>query len=153
MHPRREFRNPRAPTPPHFQLTMDIERFPDVDDEVQLHLDSLHDRLQEVQYVTVSAGNIVRRTEELVGIHRAYFQYMISQRGAADTQTSNVVPPDLVYYALTKAESPCSICMQDLEVGDCVPQLPCGHIFHDTCFSGWMRTGKRTCPLCRAAVV
>mmetsp|Transcript_28657 Transcript_28657/g.52167 ORF Transcript_28657/g.52167 Transcript_28657/m.52167 type:complete len:265 (-) Transcript_28657:179-973(-) len=44
------------------------------------------------------------------------------------------------------AEQPCHICLEDLQEGDTVGQLPCEHIFHEECIKTWMQRG-RTCPL------
>ncbi|EFC38136.1 predicted protein [Naegleria gruberi] len=45
----------------------------------------------------------------------------------------------------------CSICHENFshqELKDC-RKLECGHIFHLTCISQWMRSGSFTCPFCR----
>jgi len=37
--------------------------------------------------------------------------------------------------------------MQNLEIGNEVRELRCGHIFHKTCIESWLTRGKPECPL------
>jgi len=47
----------------------------------------------------------------------------------------------------------CSICLEDLQTGQDVTQLPnCGHFFHRTHIVEWL-VRKGTCPLCRIPVL
>ena len=48
-----------------------------------------------------------------------------------------------------KAE--CSICMDSLNIGDEVTELPCNHWFHGDCVSAWLREHD-TCPQCRRGI-
>ena len=48
-----------------------------------------------------------------------------------------------------KAE--CSICMDGLDIGEEVVQLPCRHWFHGECVSAWLREHD-TCPQCRRGI-
>ena len=48
-----------------------------------------------------------------------------------------------------KAE--CSICMDGLNLGDEVTELPCKHWFHGECVSAWLREHD-TCPQCRRGI-
>jgi Ring finger domain len=49
-------------------------------------------------------------------------------------------------------ECTCSICLNDLVVGDRVGDLPCHHLFHAACLKDWIRRRNRRCPLCMAAI-
>jgi hypothetical protein len=42
----------------------------------------------------------------------------------------------------------CPICSEDFAVGNEVLQLPCTHIYHETCVVPWLDM-KKTCPICR----
>ncbi len=46
----------------------------------------------------------------------------------------------------------CSICLDELAEGDLVVALPCLHIFHETCITGWLKT-QFTCAECSVPVV
>ena len=46
------------------------------------------------------------------------------------------------------AEPECSICMDDLNKGDAMGQLECGHAFHKQCIVDWLE-GNASCPMCR----
>ncbi|KAH6883919.1 hypothetical protein B0T10DRAFT_580005, partial [Thelonectria olida] len=43
----------------------------------------------------------------------------------------------------------CVFCLQTLQEGDMVRQLPCGHIFHSDCITKWFLKQHDTCPLCK----
>jgi hypothetical protein len=46
----------------------------------------------------------------------------------------------------------CAICLEELK--DKLITLDCGHIFHDSCVQGYVRsTNDRRCPLCRYSPV
>jgi hypothetical protein len=40
----------------------------------------------------------------------------------------------------------CAICLSEVEVGNIVAQLPCGHSFHEACIRNWLKTGG-ICPM------
>lgn len=42
----------------------------------------------------------------------------------------------------------CTICLEEMEENEPVPNLVCGHRFHDTCPQGWLAVGS-ICPVCR----
>jgi len=46
----------------------------------------------------------------------------------------------------TSHDSPCAICLCDLEIGECVTQLRCKHLFHTQCIVPWVAKSNR-CPL------
>jgi len=43
-------------------------------------------------------------------------------------------------------DSNCAICLSEVEVGEVVAQLPCGHCFHEACIGNWLATGG-ICPM------
>ena len=43
----------------------------------------------------------------------------------------------------------CSICLDDLNCGEEVRQLPCKHVFHEDCVGKWLTERSSTCPLCK----
>lgn len=45
----------------------------------------------------------------------------------------------------------CTICIDEVEVGDEVIVLPCRHWFHEECASLWLKQ-HNSCPVCRAAI-
>mmetsp|Transcript_63833 Transcript_63833/g.118659 ORF Transcript_63833/g.118659 Transcript_63833/m.118659 type:complete len:247 (-) Transcript_63833:105-845(-) len=50
------------------------------------------------------------------------------------------------------AECPCHICLEELQAGEHVAKLLCGHIFHEKCIEQWLQKGSG-CPLrCQAAL-
>jgi hypothetical protein len=47
----------------------------------------------------------------------------------------------------------CAICIDDYQEGDSVRDLPCGHIFHDSCVDEWLLKHNRLCPVCKQDVL
>lgn len=45
----------------------------------------------------------------------------------------------------------CSVCMDDVFIGEEVVVLPCNHWFHEACASAWLRE-HNTCPICRQGI-
>ena len=48
-------------------------------------------------------------------------------------------------------QSECSVCLEALEQGERVLELPCKHLFHKHCLKPWMQQ-RGSCPSCRAPV-
>jgi len=42
----------------------------------------------------------------------------------------------------------CSICLDDLVIGQPALRIPCGHLFHEDCVKDWLRKSNE-CPVCR----
>ena len=42
----------------------------------------------------------------------------------------------------------CPVCLETMQPGETVRLLPCRHILHHDCITGWFQHGKLTCPLC-----
>ena len=45
----------------------------------------------------------------------------------------------------------CTICLDDVKVGEKAALLPCKHWFHEECVAKWLQ-GHNTCPVCRAPI-
>ena len=71
--------------------------------------------------------------------------------------------PDAAIAALPKArveekmmgsdgKAECSVCMENVQVGDEVTMLPCKHWFHGECVGAWLKE-HNTCPHCRQGIV
>lgn len=45
----------------------------------------------------------------------------------------------------------CTICIEDMKLGDVATFLPCKHWFHEDCVVLWLKE-HATCPICRAAI-
>ena len=43
----------------------------------------------------------------------------------------------------------CAVCIDDLDEGDSVTTLPCGHQFHTDCVLPWLTERQSKCPLCK----
>lgn len=49
-------------------------------------------------------------------------------------------------------EGVCVVCLEDMEAGQRVRRLPCGHVFHDPCAVVWL-VKRNCCPVCRSKPV
>ena len=52
----------------------------------------------------------------------------------------------------SQGKAECSICMDGLELGDEVTELPCKHWFHGECVGAWLGEHD-TCPQCRRGIM
>lgn len=51
----------------------------------------------------------------------------------------------------TEAKTRCTICIDEMAVGEKASVLPCSHFFHGECVATWLKQ-HNTCPICRRAV-
>lgn len=51
----------------------------------------------------------------------------------------------------SEGKAECTICIEELHVGDEVTVLPCKHWFHGECVSLWLKE-HNTCPICRTPI-
>ncbi|KAH0496526.1 hypothetical protein TgHK011_003880 [Trichoderma gracile] len=49
------------------------------------------------------------------------------------------------------SKTECTICIDDMKVGDPAAFLPCKHWFHEECVTLWLKE-HNTCPVCRASI-
>ena len=47
----------------------------------------------------------------------------------------------------------CSICRDEIMKNSLTISIPCKHNFHIRCITKWIRTGKKTCPVCRCTII
>jgi len=45
----------------------------------------------------------------------------------------------------------CAVCLSDLQLGEMLRPLPCGHVFHQACIDKWLQRNG-VCPLCMRSV-
>lgn len=49
----------------------------------------------------------------------------------------------------------CAVCLSEIEEGNEIREIRCGHLFHKDCLDKWIKAGSRrnlTCPLCRCSL-
>jgi hypothetical protein len=116
---------------------------------------SLHDILSLFNPGTAIAGDAVYSQEALDRI--------ISNLMEANPQ-SNAAPPAseealqklsrrVVDQELRSQDDKfdCSVCIDEMKVGDTIITLPCKHMFHEDCVVAWLKE-HNTCPVCRAPI-
>lgn len=123
--------------------------------QVQTFARSLHDILSLFSPANAMAGDAVYSQEALDRI--------ITQLMEANPQ-SNAAPPASeqalqsldrrpVDREMLKGESKteCTICIDELKIGDTAVFLPCKHWFHEDCVVLWLKE-HNTCPICRTPI-
>ncbi|CAN1189707.1 Brassinosteroid-responsive RING protein 1 [Linum perenne] len=64
------------------------------------------------------------------------------------------VLPVVKFSELVDPPESCAVCLYDFEEEDEIRNLAnCRHVFHRSCLDRWMGYDRRTCPLCRTAVI
>ncbi|CAN0841221.1 Brassinosteroid-responsive RING protein 1 [Linum grandiflorum] len=62
--------------------------------------------------------------------------------------------PVVKFSELVDPPESCAVCLYDFEEEDEIRNLAnCRHVFHRSCLDRWMGYDRRTCPLCRTAVI
>jgi len=80
----------------------------------------------------------------------------VSFQNMINVNSNNPVDPEIVnnLYVNNQSEESnskikiCSICLDNIKLGDKYIILPCIHFFHDICIKNWMNE-RNTCPLCK----
>ncbi|KAF8933036.1 hypothetical protein BGZ47_011064 [Haplosporangium gracile] len=65
-------------------------------------------------------------------------------KGLKETKKSEKLP-----FANANAQTMCSICLAEYEVGEQVRTLPCYHQFHQVCIDPWLLNVAALCPICK----
>jgi len=49
-------------------------------------------------------------------------------------------------------QTTCVVCMEEFDLKDtncCITEMPCGHIFHKSCLTTWLKESDASCPICK----
>ena len=73
--------------------------------------------------------------------------------GPAPAAAINALPKKPVDKSMmgSDGKAECSVCMDNVEIGDEVTVLPCNHWFHGACVGAWLNEHD-TCPHCRQGI-
>jgi E3 ubiquitin-protein ligase RNF115/126 len=73
--------------------------------------------------------------------------------GPAPQEAIDSLPKKTITAEMLGAEgrAECSICMDEVNIGEEVTELPCKHWFHHPCVAAWL-TEHDTCPHCRKGI-
>ncbi|KAF2135562.1 uncharacterized protein K452DRAFT_172908 [Aplosporella prunicola CBS 121167] len=82
--------------------------------------------------------------------------------GPASAEAIAALPRKVVTRKMVGADAPedwpedqlkgeCSICMDEVPIGETVTELPCSHWFHGACIEAWLKEHD-TCPHCRKGI-
>jgi E3 ubiquitin-protein ligase RNF115/126 len=102
------------------------------------------------------AGDAVYTQEALDRvISQLMEQHSTSSAPGPATETAiNALPKTRIRkdHLDSNGKAECSICMENVSVGDEMTELPCKHWFHDVCVGAWLREHD-TCPQCRRGIM
>jgi hypothetical protein len=103
------------------------------------------------QREAADAAGAAPRTQRRFGLPKAAinalptFAYELSLIRGAGAEGGG----DLESGTEAAGSEPCSVCLEDVQAGEMVRQLPaCKHLFHVGCIDMWLHS-HRTCPVCR----
>jgi len=103
-------------------------------------------------------GAIEHMQSLLVQYQRAQAHALPVVEGMTDEEIANIgtrtigaadVRPEATEAGNGATGITCAICLVDLQVGEQVRDLVCGHPFHPACVDQWLQMNN-TCPNCRA---
>ncbi|KAI3866569.1 hypothetical protein MKW92_052010 [Papaver armeniacum] len=130
-----------------FQLARLEREFDDFDYEILRSLDSANGSYaeslseEEINSLPVHKYEIAGRQSESSTVEHA------SSSVEPEQKMSDTVEPD-VNVKSTQDGLTCSVCLDQVIVGESVRRLPCLHQFHANCIDPWLRK-QGTCPLCK----
>ncbi|KAK3024899.1 hypothetical protein RJ639_043215 [Escallonia herrerae] len=71
--------------------------------------------------------------------------------GQGSIQVSQSRPTEKIYLPTVAAVGVCTVCMEGFNSCTGGKQVPCGHMYHETCITRWLSLHD-SCPLCRCQV-
>ncbi|RZC76544.1 hypothetical protein C5167_000643 [Papaver somniferum] len=128
-----------------FQLARLEREFDDFDYEIFRFLDSVNGSYaeslseEEINALPVHQYEIAGRQGESSTVQPAPVE--------PEQIKSDTVKPDVIVKS-TEDGLTCSVCLEQVDVGEIVRRLPCLHQFHANCVDPWLRK-QGTCPLCK----
>ena len=102
--------------------------------EDHVTMNNTDDNTEETGIAMVSLGDGCETTKNIADTSSMLFHNDFHN----DEESSNDIP-----------ENTCSICLSELQEGDIVGDIPCGHVFHKDCLKEWLHKNNH-CPICRA---
>ena len=55
------------------------------------------------------------------------------------------------YHLKIEKITQCAVCMEEFALNETAKQLPCKHLYHNTCIVQWLKL-HATCPVCRTNI-
>ena len=115
----------------------------------------LHHLLLTVHSPNAVHGDVVHSLEALDRIITSLMEAYPQSNAAppASNETISKLPRKKLDEEMLGREikGKCTVCIDDVGLGDEVVVSPCKHCFHDGCVGLWLRE-HNTCPICRASV-
>jgi len=76
----------------------------------------------------------------------------VAKSPGASKEEIGLLPVTIIEEEIAAVDSiRCSICLNDLEMGDTLKTLPCFHKYHSDCVDQWL-VHKKTCPVCQKPI-
>ncbi|KAI3955383.1 hypothetical protein MKW98_018484 [Papaver atlanticum] len=129
------------------QLALLDREFDDLDYETLRALDSDNDSSaqslseEEINALPVHKYKAAGPQSETSTVQQA------SSSAIPEQKKPNAAKPDEVLKSMEDGLT-CSVCLEQVDVGEIVRSLPCLHQFHANCIDPWLRQ-QGTCPVCK----
>jgi hypothetical protein len=109
-----------------------------MDETVNLHNDT------HINLTNTLPNQTVQRTEMRAWLADILDSSKTEQKGLTSDQLSTLASRQL----LSSLDMSCCICLEGMNIGSIVTNLPCTHMFHTSCIRKWLHRSK-CCPLCK----
>ncbi|KFK23879.1 hypothetical protein AALP_AAs51353U000300 [Arabis alpina] len=104
---------------------------------------------REIYIVDDHGGDYIRTTEYEMMLFEQFAETEVSNLRLPPTSKSFIKNLPTVLLEAEKDEGvACTVCKDEMEIGNKAVQLPCNHKYHGECIVPWLRV-RNTCPVCR----
>ncbi|KAL8150088.1 hypothetical protein AgCh_006921 [Apium graveolens] len=144
----------------HSEDARNIESHADTEqDQLLLYYAELRARVeaQFEAFYQLQVPRYLNRIRILQEITRELDQYVTlpglcqhggGKRGVVRAKESTVAVLKNIKIASEKNIVLCPVCQDEVNVGECAKESPCGHCYHENCIMTWLAY-RNTCPVCR----
>lgn len=132
------------------QLALIDREFDDLDYETLRALDS--DNVPTVPSMSEEEINVLPvHKYKVAGSHSGSSSMQVASSSASAEKKQDIANAAVGSTKAAEDELTCSVCLEQVNVGELVRSLPCLHQFHTICIDPWLRQ-QGTCPVCKFKV-
>ncbi|GMP23072.1 hypothetical protein CsSME_00000809 [Camellia sinensis var. sinensis] len=88
---------------------------------------------------------------KVAGSHSGISSMQVASSSASAEKKQDIANAAVGSTKAAEDELTCSVCLEQVNVGELVRSLPCLHQFHAICIDPWLRQ-QGTCPVCKFKV-
>ena len=106
--------------------------------EIEQHEENIEKVEKEIKEINIKISFIFGLSDSLQNINNNHDENRI---------LNNLEEVEFNEQFKNKEEIKCTICLENISIGDKIIYLPCVHLFHSSCIKNWIRI-KNQCPIC-----